>query len=150
MAFQIQGYPLVIVASVLITFCFPRSILQNQNLFRYFDAVGTGTFAAITANVAYVRGYDPLAIILIATIAGPAGGVVRDLIIQKPTIILSNELIVTPIIFGVLGLLLVRYFGGSEYLGFFAATAIGCGVRLGAIIFDWRLPRVLLLNTSEE
>ena len=146
-----QGYSLVIVFSVLVTFFFPLSMLRNAHLFQYFDAVGFGIFSAITANYAWgIAHYHPISVVLIASLSGCAGGIVRDVIIQKPTIVLSNELYLTPVVLGVIGLMLVRYFlGFSEIAGFFTALIITITMRVGAIVNDWRLPRVFYVHTEE-
>ena len=150
--FTDQGYPLVILLSVLITFFFPVSMLKNAHLFQYFDAVGFGIFSAITANYAWgIVHYHPLSVVLIATLCGCAGGIVRDLIIQKPTVVLSNELYLTPVVLGVVGLILVRHFiGFGEITGFFTAFIITITIRIGAIIYDWRLPRVFYVHTDDS
>lgn len=149
-AFKYNEYSYVILASVILTFFFPGKMLRNEKLFRYFDAVGLGIFAAITANVAQENGLGPLSTVLVASLGGCAGGVVRDLVIQKPTIVLSNEIVVTPVILGALSFVLVRYFGGGELGGIAAAFIIGCGMRIGAIRFDWRLPRILYVHPDEK
>lgn len=149
-AFRHEGYSIVIFLSVLITFYFPDKVLRSEKMFLFSDAIGIGIYAAITANVAQQNGLGFLPTILLATIGGGAGGVVRDIIIQKPTVILSNELVITPVVIGAASLVLVRYRGGGELAGLAAAFFIGCGIRIGAIIFDWRLPRILYVNPEEQ
>lgn len=142
-------YTCLILLSVLISFFFPRSMVRNGKLFQYFDAVGLGVFSAITANVAWGEcGMHPLPIVLIACFCGCAGGVVRDLIIQKPTIILSNELVVTPVLVGVISLIIVRSLGFGEMAGFFTAVFLGTGLRIIAIVFELRMPRLLFAESA--
>ncbi|MGL6193781.1 MAG: trimeric intracellular cation channel family protein [Thermoguttaceae bacterium] len=150
--FYSPGYTLVVLLSVIVTFFFPSSILRNQQLFAYCDAVGFGIFSALSANYAWgVMGYNPLVVIFIVSLTGCAGGVVRDLIIQKPTIVLSNELYLTPVILGAIGLMIVRgLFGFDEITGFFTAFLITIVLRIGAIRYDWRMPRVLTVNQDEQ
>src|SRR5512135_1160055 len=42
------GYPIVILASVVVTFLFPRELIRRESIFKYFDAIGLGVFSAIT------------------------------------------------------------------------------------------------------
>lgn len=144
-------YSTLIVLSVLITFFFPRSMVKGGKLFQYFDAVGLGVFSAITANVAWGEcNMHPLPIILIACFCGCAGGVVRDLVIQKPTVILSNELVVTPVIIGAISLITIRTLGFGEMVGFFSAVIIGTGLRILAIVYHIRMPRLFYTESPRE
>ncbi len=144
------GYPLVIVIAVVATFLWPALLRRHESMFRYFDAIGLGVFSAITASVAWgTPGINPLSVLLIATMTGCAGGVVRDVIIDKTTLVLSNELYVTPVIIGAAALMLVEMLFGSSLAGFCTAMIATTALRLLAIRFDWRLPRLLAVRTPE-
>lgn len=145
------GYAYVILAAAVVTFFFPSSILKNGQLFQYFDAVAFGIYSAITATYAWgTLHYHPLSVVLIAMFTACAGGIVRDLIIQKPTVVLSNELYLTPIVLGACMLMLTRYFWGfGEIAGFFTGFLTTLIIRIGAIVFDWRLPQILVVHYDE-
>jgi uncharacterized membrane protein YeiH len=137
------GYPLVILLSVIATCLFPLALCRKERFFKCFDAVGLGTFSAITANAAWGSpGINPLSILFVATFTGCAGGVIRDLLIQKQTLVLANELYVTPVVIGAAGLMVVRAAGFSELAGCTVAMPLAAGIRLMAIYWDWRLPRI--------
>jgi uncharacterized membrane protein YeiH len=138
------GYPLVILLSVVLTFFFPHQFSRRESVFKYFDAVGLGVFSAITASVTWnTPGINPLSVLYIATITGCAGGVVRDLIIRKETLVLSNELYVTPVMLGAAALMISQSLGVSPTAAFVIAMIVTSVIRLAAIRLDWRLPRVL-------
>jgi uncharacterized membrane protein YeiH len=143
-------YPLVIVLGAVITFLFPRSVQQREQLFKYFDAVGLGVFSGLTAAVLWESPHaNPLSILFIATFTGCAGGVIRDVLINKPSLVLQNELYVTPVVIGAAGLMLVRVMGGGETPSFLTAMLLATGIRFAAIRGDWRLPRVLSISTED-
>ncbi|MHB1034948.1 MAG: trimeric intracellular cation channel family protein [Pirellulales bacterium] len=144
MILQDWGYPLVILASVIVTFFFPASVCRRESVFKYFDAVGIGVFSAITASVTWqTPGINPLSVLFIATFTGCAGGVIRDVLINKPSLVLENELYVTPVIVGAAGLMAVRWLGAGELAGFATAMLLATGIRIVAILRNWRLPRIL-------
>jgi len=144
-------YPLVIVLSVVITFLFPHSVLRREQAFKYFDAIGLGVFSALTAGALWESPQaNPLSILFIATFAGCAGGAIRDLLINKPSLVLENELYVTPVVIGAAGLMAVRSCGGGEMFSFLTAMLLTTGIRFAAIRGDWRLPRVLVIPTQGE
>ena len=137
------GYPLVILLSVIATCLFPATLCRRERVFKCFDAIGLGSFSAITANAAWgVEGIHPLSILFVATFTGCAGGVIRDLLIQKETLVLANELYVTPVVVGAAGLMVARALGLGELAGFAVAMPLAAGIRLMAIYWDWRLPRI--------
>ncbi len=144
-------YSMLIILSVLITFFFPRSMVRGGKMFQYFDAIGLGVFSAITANVAWGEcNMHPIPIILIACFCGCAGGVVRDLVIQKPTVVLSNELVVTPVLIGVFSLIAIRSLGFGEMVGFFSAVVVGTGLRVLAIAYNIRMPRIFYSESAQK
>jgi uncharacterized membrane protein YeiH len=52
------------------------------------------SISAITANYAWgVLHYHPISVILLAALTSCAGGIVRDVIIQKPTVVLRMSFI---------------------------------------------------------
>jgi uncharacterized membrane protein YeiH len=135
----------VILLSALCTFLFPAAFCRREQIFKYFDAVGLGTFSALTANAVWsAPGMNPLSVLFVATFTGCAGGVIRDLLMQKPTLVLSNELYITPVVIGAAGLTLARSLGASELAGFVVAMSLAAGIRWMAIFWEWRLPRTPL------
>lgn len=138
------GYPLAILFASIVTFLYPASVVRRENIIRYFDAIGIGVFSALTASAAWAATppINPLAILLIACVTGCAGGVVRDVMAGQSTLVLSNELYVTPVIFGAAGLMIVQSLGGSTLAGFFTAMLVATGIRVLAIRFRWRLKRL--------
>lgn len=142
-------YPLVILAAVALVFLFPARMRRGLTAVKYADAVGLGAFSAITANLAWQSpGVSPLSVLFLATIAGCAGGAVRDVLIQEPTLVLANELYVTPAVIGTAGLMAARAFGSGELLGLAIAASLTTTIRILAIRNDWRLPRSARLEES--
>jgi uncharacterized membrane protein YeiH len=142
-------YPLVILLSVVITFLFPRSVLRRERVFKYFDGIGLGVFSALTASALWQSPHaNPLSILFIATFAGCAGGAIRDVLINKPSLVLENELYVTPVLIGAAGLMVVRVCGGGEMPSYLTAMVLTTGIRFVAIHRDWRLPRLLFIHAD--
>lgn len=142
------GYSLAILISSLVAFFFPTSIARREGVFRYFDAVGLGVFSAITAKVTFgTPGINPLAVLYMATITGCAGGVIRDVLINQPSLVLSNEVYVTPVILGSAALMVSQWLGASAMVGFVTAMLVTTTIRCMAIRWNWRLPR-LPIKTS--
>jgi uncharacterized membrane protein YeiH len=145
------AYPLVIVLSVIAVCLFPGHVLRRERVFRYFDAVGLGVFSASTASITWqTPGVNPLSVLFVATAAGCAGGVIRDLLIEEPTLVLTNELYVTPVIIGTAGLIVAEWLGASQLAAFIVAMTITTTIRIMAIHWGWHLPRIPLPITTSK
>ena len=106
-------------------------------------AIGLGVFSASTAAVTWhTPGVNALSVLFVATATGCAGGVVRDLIIDKPTLVLANELYVTPAILGAAALMLAESLGAHPTSALVLAMTLTTTLRMLAIRCDWRLPRI--------
>jgi len=142
-------YPLMILLSVVAVCLFPGHLLRHERAFRYFDAVGLGVFSASTAAITWhTPGVNVLSVLFVATAAGCAGGVVRDLLIEKPTLVLANELYVTPAILGAGALIVAESLGVPAVAAFTIAMGITTLIRVMAIRWEWRLPRIPMPITN--
>ncbi len=138
------AYPLVIILCTVAAFFFPIIIRRRERWLRYFDAIGLGVFSALTASAAcQTPSINWLSILFLSMFTGCAGGVIRDVLIQKPSLVLQNELYVTPVVVGTTGLLIVRMLGGGELACLLVAMLLTSVLRILAIHYDWRLPRLL-------
>jgi uncharacterized membrane protein YeiH len=144
------GYPLVVLLAVVAVCVFPFQFSKRERTFRYFDAIGLGVFSASTAAVTWhTSGVNALSVLFVATATGCAGGVVRDLMIDKPTLVLANELYVTPAILGAGALMIAERCGASEAGSFAVAMLVTTTLRVCAIRFDWRLPRIPAIHPAD-
>jgi uncharacterized membrane protein YeiH len=145
------GYPLVVLLAVAAVCLYPFQFARRERTFRYFDAIGLGVFSASTAAVTWhTPGVNALSVLFVATTTGCAGGVVRDLLIDKPTLVLANELYVTPAILGAGALMIAERCGASEAGSFAVAMLVTTLLRVCAIRFEWRLPRIPAVHPAAE
>lgn len=145
------GYPLVILLSVIVVCLFPLHVMRRERMFSYFDAIGLGVFSASTAAVTWhTQGVNALSVLFMATATGCAGGVVRDLLIHKPSLVLANELYVTPAILGAAALMIAEFAGAPALVAFCLAMMVTTVLRILAIHYDWRLPRILALQPRNQ
>ena len=108
------------------------------------DALGLALFAMSGARIAESAGCHPLVVILMGTLTGSGGGVVRDLLSARVPLILRQDIYASAAIAGVAIYLLMRAAkvpaGFALAAGFVTVTA----TRLAAIAFDLRLPTFAL------
>jgi len=104
------------------------------------DALGLSVFAISGAQVAEKAGCRPLVIVLMGTLTGAGGGVLRDVLSAKVPLILRQDVYASAAIAGITVYLLLRAVRAPTAAAFAAGFAIVAGTRLAAIAFDLSLP----------
>ena len=89
---------------------FKKYLVHLNNTFFWFDCIGLGLFVVVGAEKALDLGYQPWIIILMGTITGIVGGIIRDILINEIPIIFTQELYaVACIIGGIIFCILVHF-----------------------------------------
>lgn len=104
------------------------------------DAFGLALFAMSGARIAESKGCDTLVVVLMGTLTGAGGGVIRDLLSAKVPLILRQDIYASAAIAGVVIYVLMRAARGPATFALAAGFVTVAGVRLSAIAFDLRLP----------
>jgi uncharacterized membrane protein YeiH len=110
---------------------FLAALIQNvQRSFLYLDAMGAALFTIAAADKALLGASvsAPVAVIL-GLLTGIGGGLVRDLLAGRQTLLMSREIYATPIVIGCSVFVALREFAP----GFSPAALVG-----GALIFGVR------------
>lgn len=132
---------LIACGAALLTIALARLMEHLRWPFLILDALGLVVFTIIGCNVAIEMGQPPVIVIVAGMITGIAGGIFRDVLCNDIPLVFSGELYATvSIVTGAL------YFGGiSAGLPHDAVTigaiAVGFGLRVLAIIFNWSMPK---------
>jgi uncharacterized membrane protein YeiH len=125
----------------LIAFAFFRVNALPAELLTILDAAALALFAVTGAAKAREHGSNGWVVVMLGTITGVGGGVVRDLLLGKVPAVLTADVYASAAALGALAL----WFAVRLKLTPAWAMAIGfvvCfGVRLAAVAFDWQLPR---------
>ena len=104
------------------------------------DAIGLAMFAISGAQVAEKAGCRALVVVLMGTLTGAGGGVVRDVLSAKVPLILRHEIYASAAIAGIVVYLLLRAAKTPTAAAFAAGFFTVAGTRLFAIAYDLRLP----------
>jgi uncharacterized membrane protein YeiH len=122
-----------------------------QTLYRpllYLDAVGVALFCVQTIDrvLAMKRG-APVAV-LMGMILGIGGGLIRDVLAGRPTLLMGKEIYATPLLLG--GILYVVLLARFRHLpSSLVAVIFMIGFRWAAIRWDLTYPRVLRLGLEK-
>jgi len=134
-------YLYVIVAATLLTMAWTRVRRPPANALAIADALGLGFFAIGGAQVAEAAGYTGIVVVLMGTITGSAGGVVRDVLTgDVPMILRRGELYATPAIAGTTLYFVLQGVGLPGPAAGICGTVTVVAIRLAAVLWGWKLP----------
>ena len=76
------AYLIVTGVAVLFVIAFGKYVIRLNNTFFIFDAIGLGLFAVVGIEKSLACGFDFWVAIIMGTMTGAAGGVIRDVFIN--------------------------------------------------------------------
>ena len=133
-------YLTVVIASALLTVGYVRVRPPPGNALLVADALGLALFALSGAQVAEAAQCPPIIVVLMGTMTGVAGGVLRDVITAQVPLILRRDLYATAAIVGVAIYLLLQAFGLQRARAFGVGVVVVVALRLLAIRWGLQLP----------
>jgi uncharacterized membrane protein YeiH len=104
------------------------------------DAIGLGLFALSGAQSVEADGHAWIVVVLMGTMTGVAGGVVRDILSGVVPLLLRRDIYATAAIAGIGLYLLMQAVGITRRWAFVIAIIAVVALRLSAIHLNWQLP----------
>jgi len=136
--------PTPIVVSVIaaaITLAYARLRRPPDNALAIADALGLALFTITGAQIAQRAMMDPVVVVLMGTMTGVAGGVIRDVLsAEVPLIFRKGELYATAAIAGAILYLVLEAVGTPRQVAALIGMAAIAGLRLAAILWGLHLP----------
>jgi uncharacterized membrane protein YeiH len=134
------SYIWVAAAAAVLAFFVYRLIEHAQRLLLYLDAVGVALFTIQAIDKTLGLGHPPLIAIIMGIITGIGGGLVRDVITDRPTLLMTKELYATPILLGSIVYVAFLTLAPNFSLAWLVAMVIIFGMRAAAIYWDLTMP----------
>lgn len=146
---QNATYVWVIAGAALATVLFDRvahpSMRVMHGTLLVADALGLALFAISGAQIAERAGMPAVAIIILGTMTGSAGGAIRDVLANEvPLILRRGELYASAAIAGIVVYLTIARLGAPPPIGSLCGMAVVAVVRLAAIWWRLSLPEFAL------
>ncbi len=134
-------YLWVSIAAALMTLAYTRFRRAPENALGVADALGLGLFTIGGAQIAEAQGMTGLVVVLMGTITGVAGGVIRDVLSAEiPSLLRKGQLYATAAIAGTAAYLLLEQLGLARAPAALAGMAGIVALRIAAILWDLHLP----------
>ncbi|TCD02070.1 trimeric intracellular cation channel family protein [Erythrobacteraceae bacterium CFH 75059] len=114
---------------------------SRLRLILWFDAAGLALFATVGASIALDHGAAPVVAVTLGVITATFGGIIRDVLGQEDSIIFSREIYVTAALAAAATYVALAGTGVPRDAATVAALLAGFGLRAGALLRGWSLPR---------
>ena len=119
---------------------FKKKLVHLNNTIFWFDCIGLGLFTVVGVEKALELNHTYWVCILMGTITGAVGGIIRDTLINEIPVIFRQELYAVACIIGGLVYALFDYLTIDEKVTQVTVFIVVVLVRVFATKFHWKLP----------
>lgn len=134
------AYLVVILAATAATILYGWFFTPPRASLLVADAFGLALFTFIGAQAAYEADVPNLIVVVMGTITGAAGGVMRDVLCAEVPLILRREIYATASVAGATVFVLLQSTGAGGLIVSLVPVATAFVLRLAAIRFDLHVP----------
>jgi len=139
-------YLYAIAGAALFTLCYVRVKSPPENALLWADAMGLALFTISGTRIGETAGLSPIILVLMGTMTGVAGGVMRDILCVEIPLILRRDLYATAAIAGSSMYLLLKTAGCPLPWAVGLGMATVFGIRLLGMLTGMQLPIFRLPN----
>ena len=143
-----SSYLVVTAAALLIVIVFSRYLVRLNNTFFIFDSIGLALFTVVGASKSLALGYPFWVAIIMGSITGAAGGVLRDVFINEIPLIFRKEIYAMACVIGGLAYWACLRLGMESYVSEIIGGGVVFIVRILAVKYKITLP--ILKGDPEE
>lgn len=126
--------------SLLFVILFQHKIVKLNSTFFIFDTIGLALFVVIGMQKTLMFGYPVWVAIIMGTLTGAFGGVLRDILINEVPLIFREDVYGTACIAGGLVYWLAMLAGFSPQVQQIACAVAVIGIRIAATKYGWHIP----------
>lgn len=137
---QTSWYLAVTGLSLAFVIIFRKTLVKHLGALLLFDTIGLALFVVIGIQKSLDFGFPMWVAIIMGTITGAFGGVLRDILINEEPLIFRKEVYATACLAGGLSYWLISHIGGSIVVQQISCAAIIIIVRVLSVIYNWSLP----------
>lgn len=133
-------YLVVTAVALLIVIIWGGQLIRLNNTFFIFDAIGLGLFTVVGIEKTLAADFSLWVGIIMGTITGAAGGVLRDILINEEPLIFRKEIYALACVFGGVVFWFCQMIGLSAGTTEIATALSVIAARLVAVRYGLRLP----------
>ncbi len=144
---QNSSYLIVTGITLIFVIMFNKHLMRFNNAFFIFDTIGLGLFVVVGLEKSLQFGFPYWVAILMGSITGAAGGVLRDVLLREVPLIFQKEIYAIACIIGGLVYYLLDVLGVSNVITQVSVVCCIILIRIVAVRFEIGLP---ILNYDEK
>lgn len=135
------GYLIAAITAALFTLGYVRFFRPPERLLLFADAFGLALFTISGARIAQLAEVDGVIVVVMGTITGVFGGVMRDVLCAEiPMILRKGHIYATAAIAGASAFVLLSNAGFDRAWVTVCAMLVVAGLRIAAIVWGLTLP----------
>ena len=116
-----------------------------------FDSLGLGLFTIIGVQKGLNADLHPVIGVVLGTITGCFGGIIRDILLNRIPLIFRKEIYATAAIVGGIVYILLRNFSGlSEEINQILTILLIVSIRTLAVKYHWQMPKFYGVSNDAE
>lgn len=144
------SYLMVIIAASIFTLAYVKMRKPPGKALLVADAFGLAFFTITGTKIAEVVQLSPVIIVMMGTITGVAGGIIRDILTAEIPLVLRRDIYATAAITGSITYLICKQIGATQLTSDWIGFGVIVLIRVAAIIWHLRLPQFRLTGKTDS
>lgn len=124
----------------LFVLLFRSKVVRLKYTFFLFDIIGLGLFVVVGTEKTLSLGFAPWAAVIMGTITGSFGGMLRDVLINEIPLIFRKEIYAFACVIGAIFFTIGHILGMNLAMNELITATIVIVIRILAVKFHWHLP----------
>ena len=126
--------------ALLFVLLFKNKVVRLQYTFFLFDSIGLGLFVVVGTEKTLAMGFAPWVAVIMGTITGSFGGMLRDILITQIPLIFRKEIYALACVAGAIFFTMGYALDLNLVVNEVATASIVILTRILAVKFQWHLP----------
>ena len=126
--------------ALLFVMLFKSKLVHLKNTFFFFDSIGLGLFVVVGAEKTLTMGFEPWVAVIMGTITGSFGGMLRDILITEIPLIFRKEIYAFACVIGAIFFTIAYTLNINMTLNEIGTASIVILIRILSVKFHWHLP----------
>lgn len=135
-------YLYIIIGGSVLSMIFRKKLNYLRTFLLLFDTIGLALFTILGAQIGLAHELNFISIIIIATITGVVGGILRDVLVNEIPVIFKKEIYATISIVGSVLFLMLRYADFNDTATHLIPVFLIIALRLIVVRFKISLPSI--------
>ncbi len=128
--------------ALLFVMLFKSKVVKLHYTVFLFDSIGLGLFVVVGAEKTLAMGFEPWVAVIMGTITGSFGGMLRDLMIMQIPLIFRKEIYALACVIGAMFFAIAYSFNLNIIVNEIVTAVIVILVRILAVKYQWHLPLI--------